>query len=293
MYEIIKKHSIAKDIYRISINAPHIAEKRRAGQFVIVVPREGGERIPLTILTSDPQAGTIDLVFLVTGSSTFELSRLGEGERIPHVAGPLGRATDIGKVGTLVVIGGGVGTAAACPIAAANAEAGNTLIAIIGARTRDMVILEDEFKAFSDRLIVCTDDGSYGMKGFVTEALLELMDSGERIDEVVAVGPLVMMRAVAETTRPHGIKTVVSLNPIMVDGTGMCGGCRVSVGGETFFACVDGPEFDGHQVDFAELAARLGAYTDHEQKAMEQARARHDCKLDGALKTQDDADQLK
>jgi len=293
MYEIVEKRRIAEDVYRIRLTAPHIARKRRAGQFVIVIPREGGERIPLTILTSDAEAGTIDLVFLVAGSSTFELSRLGEGESIPHVAGPLGRPTDIGKVGTVVAIGGGVGTAAACPIAAANAEAGNTLISIIGARTKDLVILEDEFKAFSDRLIVCTDDGSYGAKGFVTEALAELIDSGERIDEVVAVGPLVMMRAVAETTRPHRIKTVVSLNPIMVDGTGMCGGCRVSVGGETFFACVDGPEFDGHQVDFEELAARLGAYVDHERKTMERTRAGHGCKLDEAVESDGGADQLK
>ena len=285
MYEIVRKRRIATDIFRIGVMAPHIAARRRAGQFVIVVAREGGERIPLTIMTSDAKAGTIDLVFLVVGGSTLELSRLEEGESIPHVAGPLGKPTEIAKVGTVVVVGGGVGTAAAAPIAAANAEAGNTLISIIGARSKDLVILEDEFKEFSDRLIVCTDDGSYGRKGFVTAALAELIESGEKIDEVVAVGPLVMMRAVAETTRPHGIRTIVSLNPIMVDGTGMCGGCRVSVGGKTYFACVDGPEFDGHQVDFEELTARLGAYLDHEKSALQRARGEHACRLDDALES--------
>ncbi len=284
MNEIVAKRRIAKDVYRISVKAPHIAARRKAGQFVIVVAHEGGERIPLTILSSDAEKGTIDLVFLVVGGSTLELSRLEEGQSIPHVAGPLGKPTDIEAVGTVVVVGGGVGTAAACPIAAASAEAGNNVISIIGARSSDLVILEEEFKGFSERLIVCTDDGSYGRRGFVTEALAELIESGQQIDEVVAVGPLVMMSAVAETTRPHRIKTVVSLNPIMVDGTGMCGGCRVSVGGKTYFACVDGPEFDGHQVDFGELASRLGAYADFEKTSLERIREVHACLLDDALK---------
>ncbi len=280
MFRVVRKKELARDIYRISVLAPHIARKRRAGQFVIVVAREGGERVPLTIMTSDTEAGTIDLVFLVAGTSTGELSLLEEGGAIPHVVGPLGSPTDIHKVGTVVVVGGGVGAAAACPIAEAIAAAGNTLISIVGARSKDLVILEDDFAAFSDKLIVCTDDGSYGKAGFVTAALGELIDSGEKIDEIVAVGPVVMMKAVADLTRPHGIKTVASLNPIMVDGTGMCGGCRVTVDGATRFACVDGPEFDAHQVDFDELMARLSIYRDAESSSMEHFRRDHECKLD-------------
>lgn len=280
MFEIVKKSEIAERIFRLSVRAPHIAERRRAGQFVIVIAREGGERVPLTIMTSDAEAGTIDIVFLVAGALTAELAAIDEGQPIPHVAGPLGRPTDIEKVGTVVVVGGGVGSAAACPIAAATAAAGNELISIIGARTRGAVILEEDFASISDRLIVCTDDGSYGREGFVTEALEELIESGQRIDEVVAVGPLGMMRAVAELTRPHGIKTIVSLNPIMVDGTGMCGGCRVTIGGQTRFACVDGPEFDAHQVDFTELAARLSTYADEEGRSVEKSASDHDCLLE-------------
>jgi ferredoxin/flavodoxin---NADP+ reductase len=275
MYEIIKKVEMSPGTYRISIFAPHIATKRKAGQFVIVIAREGGERVPLTICSSDPAAGTVDIVFQAVGASTGELAAIAEGQPIPHVAGPLGSPTDVHKVGTVVVIGGGVGSAAALPIAVAMKQAGNTLISILGGRTKDLVILEDDFRAVSDLTIVTTDDGSYGKKGFVTEALKELIASGRKIDEVVAVGPLPMMRAVSETTRPSGLKTVVSLNPIMVDGTGMCGGCRVTVGGKTFFACVDGPEFDGHKVDFAELAARLGAYKDRERNDHE----KHKCKM--------------
>jgi len=275
MYEIIRKVELSPGTYRISINAPHIATKRKAGQFVIVIAREGGERVPLTICSSDPDKGTVDIVFQAVGASTGELAAIAEGKPIPHVAGPLGSPTDVHKVGTVVVIGGGVGSAAALPIAVAMKEAGNTLISILGGRTKDLVILEDDFRATSDETIVTTDDGSYGKKGFVTQALAELIASGRKIDEVVAVGPLPMMRAVSETTRAAGVKTVVSLNPIMVDGTGMCGGCRVTVGGKTFFACVDGPEFDGHKVDFAELAARLGAYKDREKSDHE----KHKCKM--------------
>lgn len=282
MFTITAKEKLAENVYRISVNAPHIAGKRKAGQFVIVVASEGGERIPLTIATSDPDAGTIDLVYQVVGTSTAELDEINIGEQIPHVAGPLGHPTDIRKLGTVVVVGGGVGSAAAYPIAEANSSAGNNLISIIGARTRDLLILEKEFARVSARLIACTDDGSYGRKGFVSDALEELITSGGRIDEVVAVGPLPMMRAVAETTRPHSIKTVVSLNPIMVDGTGMCGGCRVTVGGQTYFACVDGPEFDGHLVDFQELAERLQAYKDVEKESYDHFRQGHKCRLDSA-----------
>ncbi len=279
MFEVVKKQRLSEGVYRISVRAPHIAKKRKAGQFVIVIASEGGERVPLTIAESDVEAGTIDIVYQAVGRSTRELAEIGEGESIPHVAGPLGSPTHIEKVGTVVVVGGGVGAAAAYPIAAAEKEAGNRLISIIGARTKELVILEEEFAAVSDELIVTSDDGSYGRKGFVTQALLELIESGEEINEVVAAGPVVMMRAVAETTRSYGIKTTVSLNPIMVDGTGMCGGCRVSVGGQTYFACVDGPEFDGHLVDFEELLARLSAYKDQEAVDPEG----HKCKLDDVV----------
>lgn len=280
MFKIVEKEELAQDVYRICVTAPHIARKRKAGQFVIVIPREGGERIPLTITSSDEAAGTIDLVFQVVGTSTGELCEIDEGGAIAHVAGPLGSPTEINPVGTVVVVGGGVGSAAALPIAQAHSKAGNTLISIIGARTKDLVILEDAFAAISDRLIVCTDDGSYGRSGFVTAALADLISSGDKIGEVVAVGPLPMMRAVTETTRPSAIRTVVSLNPIMVDGTGMCGGCRVSVGGKTYFACVDGPEFDGHLVNFDELAARLNTYRDAEKESFDRFRREHKCRLD-------------
>jgi ferredoxin/flavodoxin---NADP+ reductase len=278
MYEIVKKTLIAPSVYRISIHAPHIAKKRKAGQFVIVIAHEGGERVPLTIASSDPAAGTVDIVFQAVGASTGALAAIPEGQPIPHVAGPLGSPTDVRKIGTVVVVGGGVGTAAALPIAVAMKEAGNRLVSILGGRAKEFVILEDDFRAASDKLIITTDDGSYGRKGFVTDALKDLISSGQRIDEVVAVGPLPMMRAVAETTRASGIHTVVSLNPIMIDGTGMCGGCRVTVDGKTRFACVDGPEFDGHKVDFAEIAARLGTYKDHERVLHE----RHKCRMDKA-----------
>ena len=280
MFGITRKEQLAEGIYRISFAAPHIARKRKAGQFVLVIPREGGERIPLTIVDSDPSAGTVDLVFQVVGASTAELACLEPGDSMPHVAGPLGSPTEIRNVGHVVVIGGGVGLAAALPIAVAIKRAGNRLTSIVGGRSRQFVILEKEFRATSDNTIVTTDDGSYGKKGFVTDALRELLASGETINEVVAVGPLPMMRAVAETTRPSGIKTVVSLNPIMVDGTGMCGGCRVTVGGKVFFACVDGPEFDGHKVDFKELADRLSAYKEMERESYERLKAQHACKLD-------------
>jgi len=282
MYEITKKNTLAEGILRISLVAPHIARKRKAGQFVVVIPREGGERIPLTIVTSDPAAGTIDLVFQVVGTTTAELATLEAGESIAHVTGPLGAPTDIHKAGNVVVVGGGVGLAAAFPIAAAMKEAGNYLTSILGGRSRHFVILEEDFRRFSDRVLVTTDDGSYGQKGFVTDALKALISEGIKIAEVVAVGPLPMMRAVAEMTRPAGIKTIVSLNPIMVDGTGMCGGCRVSVGGKTFFACVDGPEFDAHQVDFRELSARLATYKEMESESYERFKAAHKCKLGGA-----------
>ena len=227
---------------------------------------EHGERIPLTISDKDPDKGTITLIFQEVGRGTIELGRFNVGDDIPSLAGPLGKPTEIENYGTAVVIGGGVGTAIARPVAAALKKAGNELITIIGAREQSLIILEDEMRAISDELIVTTDDGSYGRKGLVTEPLKELLDS-RKIDIVVAIGPMPMMRAVAKTTEPYGVKTIVSLDPIMIDGTGMCGGCRVTVGGKTMFTCVDGPDFDAHQVDWDELRARKAFYFDQKSKS--------------------------
>ncbi len=275
MNAILSKQVLAPDIVRFWIDAPPIARKRRPGQFVIVRLRESGERIPLTIADADPRRGAISLIVQGVGKTTRELNALEPGQSILDVAGPLGLPTHITPNRSVCVIGGGIGTAVAYPIACGFKAHGGTVTAIVGGRSRDLVILEDEMRQVADRLIVTTDDGSYGMKGFVTDALVKLLDEGCRFDEVAAIGPLPMMRAVCEVTRPRGIKTIVSLNPIMVDGTGMCGGCRVSVGGQSKFVCVDGPEFDGHQVDFSELAARLTAYCEQEAAALERCQAGH------------------
>jgi ferredoxin--NADP+ reductase len=269
---ILGKQVLAPDIVRFWLDAPHIARKRRPGQFVIVRINEDGERIPLTIADADPTRGAIAIIVQGVGKSTRELNAMEPGGDILDVAGPLGMPTEITPGKSICAIGGGIGTAVAYPIACGFKAAGGKVTGIVGGRSRDLVILEDEMRAVADRVIVTTDDGSYGMKGLVTDALVKLIDEGAVFDEVVAIGPLPMMRAVCEVTRARGIKTVVSLNPIMVDGTGMCGGCRVSVGGQSRFVCVDGPEFDGHQVDFAELAARLTAYREQEEIA------RHQCK---------------
>jgi ferredoxin--NADP+ reductase len=275
MNEIVAKELIAPDTYRYQIHHPKIARKRRAGQFVILRVHEGGERVPLTIVDSDPEAGTVTLIFQAVGHSTRELADLEVGVSLPDLAGPLGQPTHIENFGTACVIGGGYGTAPVLPIAAALHEAGNHLLGIIGARTQELVILEDELRALCSRLEVATDDGSYGRHGFVTDVLQSYLDEGlsapggAQIDFVLAIGPAPMMRAVANLTRPLGIKTMVSLNPLMIDGTGMCGGCRVEVGGETKFACVDGPEFDGHAVNFDLLMKRQGTYKAHELEARE------------------------
>jgi NAD(P)H-flavin reductase len=269
MNEVISKEEIAPSTYRYQIYHPKIAKKRRAGQFVIIRVHDGGERVPLTIVGSDPKAGTVTLIFQAVGHSTHELALLDVGDRLMDMAGPLGKATHIENYGRACVLGGGYGTAPVLPIAAALKEAGNDLIGIIGARTKELVILEKELGEICSRLEVATDDGSYGHKGFVTDVLQQLIDEGERIDFVLAVGPTPMMRAVSNLTKQHGITTMVSLNPIMVDGTGMCGGCRVEVGGETKFACVDGPEFDGHLVNFDLLMKRQGTYKAEEQVAAE------------------------
>jgi len=276
MNEIVAKEEIAPNTFRVEIRHPRIARKRKAGQFVILRVHEGGERIPLTLVGSDPEAGTITLIFQAVGHTTRELAQLEVGDTVLDLAGPLGRPTHIEKYGTACVIGGGYGTAPVLPIAQALKDAGNDLIGIIGARTKDLVILEKELGEICSRLEVATDDGSYGHHGLVTDVLRKLLDEGVRIDFVLAVGPTPMMKAVADLTREHGIPTMVSLNPIMVDGTGMCGGCRVEVGGETKFACVDGPEFDAHQVNFDLLAKRQATYKGEEQQA---AQLQPHCKI--------------
>jgi ferredoxin/flavodoxin---NADP+ reductase len=268
MYKIVKAEFLAPDIKRFIIEAPKIAKKRKAGQFVIVRATPDGERIPLTIADSDLENGTITIIVQGVGKTTKIINGLETGDSFLDIVGPLGRASEIEKFGTAVSIGGGVGTAIAYPTAKALKEAGNHTISIIGARNKEMVILEDEMKEIADETLVCTDDGSYGFHGFVTQQLQALIDEGRNLDFVLAIGPIPMMKAVAEVTRPHGIHTVVSLNPVMVDGTGMCGGCRASVGGKTVFVCVDGPEFDAHEVDFDLLTTRTKFYGTQEKNAL-------------------------
>ena len=269
MFPILETKEIAKNVYLQRIQATRVAKKRKAGQFLVLRRTEVGERIPLTIVSSDAGEGSVTIIFQAVGKSTTDFARMKPGDAYLDVVGPLGLATHIEKFGTVVGIGGGIGAAPLLPIATAIKEAGNRLLSIVGARTKDLLILEDEMREISDEIVITTDDGSYAKKGFVTTALQEFIDRGEKIDLCIAIGPVPMMRAVAEVTRPHGIKTMVSLNPIMVDATGMCGACRVTVGGTTKFVCVDGPEFDGHQVDFKELVMRNRAYLREEKVAME------------------------
>ena len=259
MYPVIDARDVGPEVRRIVVEAPNVADHYLAGQFVIVRADPAGERIPLTVAAADRDAGTITLYVQGVGKTTRLLNRLSSGEALNDVAGPLGKPSEIEQYGTAVVVGGGVGTAIAYPVVKALVEAGNRVIAVVGGRSREFVILEPELIATGAEVIVCTDDGSYGRPGFVTEALTEMVRD-DTIDIVFAAGPVPMMRAVAEVTRPYDVRTVASLNPIMVDGTGMCGGCRVDVGGETKFACVDGPEFDAHLVDFDLLARRNQAY---------------------------------
>lgn len=269
-FSIVEARFLAPEIKFFRILAPRIARSRQPGQFVIVRVYDKGERIPLTIADADPDRGTIDIIVQGVGKTTKLLNTLEAGDTILDVVGPLGRPSEIRLFGTVVVIGGGVGAAIAYPTAVALRKAGNRVLSILGARTRELLILEKELGAVSDELFVLTDDGSYGQKGLVTDKLKELIQEGRRIDLVLAIGPIPMMAAVAEVTRPYGIRTLVSLNPIMVDGTGMCGGCRVMVGGESRFACVDGPEFDAHQVDFRLLAQRNRMYADIEKAELEE-----------------------
>lgn len=275
---IVAKSQLAPDTYRMRVRAPLIAEKRRAGQFVIIMADDASERIPLTIVDSDTDEGTITLVFCAVGTSTMKLAELEEGDVVQDVAGPLGTAAHIEKYGTCVVLGGGYGIAPVIPIARALADAGNEVIGINGARTKEAVILIDELEEICSRVEICTDDGTMGHEGFVTDVLADFIEAGMDIDFVLAIGPTPMMKAVADLTRPHEIPTMVSLNPIMIDGTGMCGGCRVEVGGETKFACMDGPEFDGHKVDFELLMARQKLFEEHESEA--RAQYEHECKLE-------------
>jgi ferredoxin/flavodoxin---NADP+ reductase len=280
VFRILQVGFLAPGIKRFVIHAPRIARKQKPGQFVIVRLYEQGERIPLTIESADPERGAISIVVQSVGKTTHLLNSLIAGDTILDVVGPLGKPSVIEKVGTVVVIGGGVGTAMAYPTAAALKRAGNRVTSILGARSKELVILEREMREVSDSLLVTTDDGSYGEKGLVTDKLRQLMESGAQIDLVLAVGPIPMMKQVADITRGYHIHTVVSLNPIMIDGTGMCGGCRVLVvGGESKFACVDGPEFDAHQVDFDVLVQRNSMYRDAERKSMADFQASPDSQL--------------
>jgi ferredoxin--NADP+ reductase len=280
MATILEKKTLAPRVTKYVIAAPKIARKRRAGQFVLVRVSEHGERIPLTIADADAKRGTITLVVQEVGKTTSEMALLPEGGEFIDVVGPLGMPTHIEKVGTVVCVGGGIGIAPMHPIAQALKAAGNRVVTILGARTQDLLIMEEEMARTSDEVIICTDDGSKGQKAFVSQVLQGMIDRGEKIDMVVAIGPAIMMKVVCEVTRPHGIRTLVSLNPVMVDGTGMCGGCRVQVGGEQKFVCVDGPEFDGHLVDFDLLMRRQATYRVQEREALERFQATHPCKLE-------------
>ncbi len=269
MYKILLKEDLVPNIHLLKIDAPAVARKAQAGQFVVIRVNEKGERIPLTIADWDRKEGSITVVFMEVGTSTRRLAQLGTGDSIASFIGPLGQPTHIDKYGTVVCVSGGFATAVIMPIAREMKAAGNRVVSILGARNKDLLFWEDRLRNVSDKLIVTTDDGSYARKGLVTEPLKELLEGGEKIDRVIAIGPSIMMKFCAKTTQPFGVKTIVSLNPIMVDGTGMCGGCRVSVGGQTKFACVDGPDFDAHQVDWDLLFARQKVYLDEEKVSLE------------------------
>ncbi|MGI6027796.1 MAG: sulfide/dihydroorotate dehydrogenase-like FAD/NAD-binding protein [Candidatus Heteroscillospira sp.] len=281
MYKIIKKRVLnaAATTTEMVIEAPLVARKCKAGQFIIFRLDELGERVPLTIADYDREKGTVTIMFQPAGKSTQMLNLMEEGDYIADFVGPLGRPTNMEGLKRVAVVGGGVGCAIAYPVAKGMHDAGIEVDMIAGFRNKDIVILEDEMRAGCTNLHLCTDDGSYGWKGFTTDKLKELIESGRNYDEVVAIGPTIMMKFVCVATKPYGIKTIVSLNPIMIDGTGMCGGCRVTVGGETKFACVDGPEFDGHQVDWDELLNRNSFYRDEETEAKQ-----HVCRITGGVR---------
>lgn len=272
MHKILLNEKIAPQIFRMEVEAPVVAKKARAGQFVMVRIDEQGERVPLTI--ADHDGGKIVMVYQVVGVTTHRLTEKKKGEGLLDVAGPLGHSTEAGRIGTVCCVGGGVGIAELYPVAKAYKAAGNKVIVIVGARTKELVIFKKELKGTCDEMFVTTDDGSNGKKGFVSDVLRGILDSGEKIDLVYAVGPAIMMKVVADLTRPHRIKTLASLNTVLVDGTGMCGSCRVEVGGETKFACVDGPEFDAHKVNFSEMMTRQGLFIEQEK---------HACRIRGIL----------
>ncbi len=269
MFKIVKKRELNPTVTEMVIEAPLIAKKAKAGQFIIIRAKEDSERIPLTIAHYDAAAGTVAIIFQIVGAGTMQLNSLKEGEAVHDFVGPLGKATEIEGLKNVCVVGGGVGCAIALPVAQALKAQGTKVTGIIGFRNKDLVILEDEFRACCDELIIMSDDGSYGQKGVVTMPLEEKIKAGANFDEVITIGPLIMMKFVVKTTKPYNVKTVVSMNPIMVDGTGMCGGCRLTVGGKTKFACVDGPDFDGFEVDFDEAMHRGTMYRDFEAHARE------------------------
>ena len=270
MYRILKKQVLNPTVTRMEIEAPLVARKAEPGQFIILRVDEKGERIPLTVADFDRERGTVTIIFQIVGATTEKLNHLEEGDSLQDFVGPLGRPSETEGLKKVAVIGGGVGCAIAYPVAKKLHQQGAVVPSIVGFRNKDLVILEEEFSAVSDKLVMMTDDGSYGQKGLVTNALENLINEGETYDEVIAIGPLVMMKFVTQLTKKHNIKTVVSMNPIMIDGTGMCGGCRLTVGGQTKFACVDGPDFDGFEVDFDEAMARGTMYRDFERHAYEE-----------------------
>ena len=271
MYRIVEKEALNPTVTRMVIEAPLVAQKAQPGQFIIFRASEDGERVPLTIADYDREKGTVTIIFQIVGAATMELNALEQGDGLTDFVGPLGKPSDLEGLKKVAVVGGGVGCAIAYPTAKRLHELGAEVHSVVGFRGRDLVILEKEFSAVSDRLVMMTDDGSYGEKGLVTNALERLIQEGNQYDEVIAIGPLVMMKFVCKVTEKYGVKTTVSMNPIMIDGTGMCGGCRLTVGGQTKFACVDGPDFDGHQVDFDEAMQRGGMYRDFEAHAREAA----------------------
>lgn len=272
MYEIVRRERLSENVVLMEVSAPLVAKKCRAGQFIMLRANEEGERIPLTVADYDREAGTVTIIFQEVGKTTHLLGSLEKGEYILDFAGPLGKASELEGIKSAVVIGGGLGCAIAYPQAKELKRLGARVDIIAGFRTKELVILEKEMRAVADNLYICTDDGSYGEKGLVTARLKELLLAGEKYDEAIAIGPLIMMKFTAATTKPFGLKTVVSMNPVMIDGTGMCGGCRVRVGGATKFACVDGPEFDGHEIDFDDAIRRSSMYRSEERAADENCR---------------------
>jgi len=270
MYKILKRKDLNSTVTLMEIEAPYIARKSEPGQFIILRVDEDGERIPLTIADFDREKGTVTIIYQIVGATTEKLNQLKEGECLQDFVGPLGTPSHTEGLKKVAVVGGGVGCAIAYPVAKKLHEQGCEVHTVVGFRTQDLVILEDEFRAVSNKMVMMTDDGSYGTKGLVTNALEELIQSGEQYDEVIAIGPVIMMKFVCQLTKKYNVKTMISMNPIMIDGTGMCGGCRLTVGGETKFACVDGPDFDGHQVDFAEAMSRSIMYQPFERRQHEE-----------------------